>query len=164
MMFFAAHVFQINVSDGGVPKRAVQTAVLETNGLTADTQAHPKIHGGPDRAICIYSLDLILALQTEGHPIYPGAVGENLTVAGLDWRDAQPGAQFQIGEHVIVEVTSYVTPCNQIQSFFKENNFKRISHAAEPGWARVYARVLHGGEIALGDTIQLVKHDETHTH
>lgn len=156
MLFFAAHVFQINVSDGGVPKRPLATAKLTPTGFVGDRQNDLKHHGGPDRAVCLYSLDLILALQAEGHPIYPGAIGENLTVAGLDWRDVQPGARFQIGEEVILEITNYAVPCSKIQAAFKENRFPRVSPTLEPGWARAYARVLRTGSVRIGDTIQYV--------
>ncbi len=78
-------VFQINLSDDGVPKRAVRCAELTTFGLVGDSQRHPDIHGGPNRAVCLYSLEQILNLQSEGNPIFPGSIGENLTLAGLDW-------------------------------------------------------------------------------
>ena len=60
-----------------------------------------KHHGGPDRAVCLYSLERILALQEEGHPIYPGAAGENLTLTGLDWEALQPGMTLRLGADVM---------------------------------------------------------------
>ena len=78
-------IFQLNVSNGGVPKLPVREALLTPDGLEGDRQAHPQIHGGPERALCLYALERILELQAEGHPIYPGSIGENITVCGLDW-------------------------------------------------------------------------------
>ena len=42
--------------------------------------ASPIFHGGPERALCLFSLERILELQAEGHPIFPGAAGENITI------------------------------------------------------------------------------------
>lgn len=43
------HVHQINVSDGGVPKRPVWEAKVNERGLDGDRQRNLKFHGGPDR-------------------------------------------------------------------------------------------------------------------
>src|SRR5437899_862580 len=83
---FSTHpyVHQINVSNGGVPKHPVPEARITVDGVAGDCQRSPKIHGGPDRAVCLFSLEVIEALRAEGHSIAPGSSGENLTLAGLD--------------------------------------------------------------------------------
>src|SRR5437660_8273239 len=73
-------IFQLNMSPGGVPKLAVREAMLTTTGLMGDVQKFTDIHGGPERALCLFSLERILELQAEGHPIFPGAAGENITI------------------------------------------------------------------------------------
>src|SRR3982751_3906323 len=92
------YIFQLNCSDGGVPKRPVPEAQLTTTGLSCDKQAHPRFHGGPERALCLYSLENITRLQDEGHPIYPGSTGENLTISGLDWKRLAPGSRLAVGD------------------------------------------------------------------
>ncbi len=77
------HVHQISVSDGGVPKLPVLEATVSDKGVDGDRQRNLKFHGGPDRAVCLYSLELIERLQDEGHPIDPGSSGENLTVVRI---------------------------------------------------------------------------------
>ena len=62
----AASVHQINVSQGGVPKLPVLEAAVGELGLEGDAVANPDIHGGPERAVCLYSLELIEALVAEG--------------------------------------------------------------------------------------------------
>ncbi len=74
----SGRIFQINVSNGGVPKFARQQAELTPLGLVGDRQEETDVHGGPERALCLFSLERILALQAEAHPIFPGAIGENL--------------------------------------------------------------------------------------
>jgi MOSC domain-containing protein YiiM len=70
----------INVSDGGVPKLPLAACFIGKLGLHGDRQRDLEHHGGPLRAVCLYSRDLIESLRQEGHPIIPGAIGENLTV------------------------------------------------------------------------------------
>lgn len=151
-----AHIFQINVSDGGVPKRAVRVAEVGFLGLAGDRQDDTEHHGGPERALCFFPLEHILALQAEGHPIFPGAIGENITVVGLDWGRAVPGARLRVGEQALVEITSYTTPCRTIQGSFDGQHYGRVSQKANPGWSRVYARVLTPGLLRTGDGIQWV--------
>ena len=147
------HIFQINASQGGVPKHPVREALVTTLGLSADRVAHPKTHGGPERALCLFSLERILMLQAEGHPIYPGSVGENLTLAGIDWAEFVPGAQLRLGRHVLVELTRYTTPCATIVESFADRDSDRILQAKHPAWSRVYAKVLQPGVIRIGDKI-----------
>src|SRR4030067_3548339 len=93
-------IFQINTSNGGVPKFSRGLAEITFDGLVGDLQRNLDVHGGPERALCLYSLERILALQAEGHPIYPGSAGENLTLSGLDWSLVYPGVRLQLGSRV----------------------------------------------------------------
>lgn len=145
----------INVSNGGVPKIDVGAARITSDGVVGDRQANRKIHGGPQQAVCIYSLERIQALQSEGHPIVPGSAGENLTVSGLDWDSIQPGTRFRSGE-LILEVTKFTVPCKTIRSSFVDGRFERISQKTNPGWSRVYARVVSAGEARSGDVIEVI--------
>jgi MOSC domain-containing protein YiiM len=149
------HIFQISISRGGVPKRAVHHAQIETLGLAGDEHRDKVHHGGPDRAVCIYSLEKILALQAEGHPIFPGSVGENITLAGVDWESVAPGKRIRLGEEVLLEVTRYTTPCNNITGSFSDQDSDRILQKMHSGWSRVYARVLQPGKVRIGDRVTL---------
>ncbi|UCH59654.1 MAG: MOSC domain-containing protein [Anaerolineales bacterium] len=153
----AAYVFQINASQGGVPKLATRAATVTSEGLASDRQANRDVHGGPERALCLYSLERILALQREGHPIYPGAIGENLTLTGLDWDEVVPGKRLQIGERVVVVLTSYTQPCSSIVAAFSDGKTStRVSQKLHPGWSRVYARVEEEGSIQVGDRVKFI--------
>ena len=139
-----------------MPKFAVREATVNELGLSGDDHRFPKIHGGPERALCLFSLERILELQTEGHPIFPGAVGENVTIAGLDWSRLQPGIKLALGDEVVVELTSYTSPCNTISDYFVDGQYQRISQKVHPGYSRIYARVLQGGKLAVGDTVKIL--------
>ncbi len=149
------HIVQISVNpQGGVPKNRVAHALLKTDGVEGDKQRDKRFHGGPERAVCLYSLERIQALQDEGHPIDCGTTGENLTISGLNWQEIVPGVRLQIGE-ALLEISSFTTPCSNIGGSFTDGEFKRISQKVHPGWSRVYARVLQEGVVKEGDEVQL---------
>lgn len=147
-------VASINVSSGGVPKLGVAEVLVSTYGLDGDHQNDLRLHGGPDRAVSLYSLDLINALRAEGHPISPGTAGENLTISGLDWSSLAAGRELLVGP-VRLRITGYAAPCENIEDSFLDGNFVRISQKAHPGWSRFYCRVLSGGVIRLSDLVLL---------
>ena len=149
-------IFQLNVSRGGVPKLAVREALLTAEGLEGDRQRDLRYHGGPERAVCLFALERVLELQDEGHPIFPGAVGENLTTVGLDWSRLTPGARLALGDEAVVEITSYTSPCKKIAPSFAGGEFKRISQKVRPGHSRLYARVLRPGRLAVGQRVSLL--------
>lgn len=142
------------VSQGGVPKRPVPHARVTRLGLEGDAVANPKVHGGPDRALCLYSLERIGALRDEGHPVFPGALGENLALEGLDWDRVAPGAQLELGD-ALVEVASFTTPCAKTKGYVS-GDVTAYHQAHRPGWSRVYARVLREGVVRAGDIARLV--------
>ncbi len=149
-------IAQLNVSAGGVPKRPVAEATVTALGLEGDAHRNLEHHGGPERAVCLFALERIRALQAEGHPIAPGSIGENVTVEGVDWSRVGPGSRFHLGPEVVVEVTRYTTPCMNIAPAFKGGNFARVSAKRHPGDSRVYARVVQTGTIKAGDAVRLV--------
>ncbi len=149
------YLYQINVSDGGVPKHPVLEAVITKAGVEGDRQQNLKVHGGPERAVCLYSQELIERLQDEGHSIEAGSSGENLTLAGLEWEKLQPGDQLRIGPEVRIEIMSYTTPCEKNTQWFRDRDYKRVSHKINPGWSRFYAKVLREGVVRPGDEVVL---------
>jgi MOSC domain-containing protein YiiM len=147
-------VESINTSRGGVPKTSVFEALITEQGVDGDRQRDPRFHGGPDRAVVLFSLEVIRALQQEGHPIAPGSTGENLTVSGVDWTTVVPGAELAIGG-VRLFITKYASPCEKIASSFLNEDITRLSQKRYPGWSRVCARVLESGIVRIGDPITI---------
>ena len=147
-------IVSLNTSPGGVPKLPVAEAIVSVDGLAGDRQRDRRHHGGPDRAVSLYSLDVIEQLQLEGHPIAVGTAGENVTIRGLEWREVVPGCRLILGA-VDVEITAYATPCKNIRGSFLDEDITRISEKLHPGWSRVYARVLRGGVVREGDEARL---------
>jgi MOSC domain-containing protein YiiM len=140
-----------------VPKLSVPQARITKSGVEGDRQRSLLFHGGPDRAVCLFSLEVIEALQAEGHPIKPGACGENITLGGVDWSELKPGCRLSVGETVQLEIVSYTAPCKHNARWFLDGNFTRISQKKHPGWSRVYARVLAEGPVRVGDAVHIEK-------
>jgi MOSC domain-containing protein YiiM len=153
-------VVQINVSRGGVPKTLVESARVSVLGLEGDAHRDAEHHGGPERAVCMYAMEAIEALQAEGHPIVPGAIGENLTVHGLDWPAVVPDAVLRVGEELLLQVTRYTSPCANIRPAFLDGDYARVAQKRHPGWSRVYARVLVEGAVRRGDPVRLLAESE----
>jgi len=145
-------VVQLNVSDGGVPKRPIEMAEVGDRGLVGDRQAARQHHGRPLQALCLWSLEVIEALQGEGHPIAPGSAGENLTVSGIDWASLRPGTQLLIGD-ILAEISAWAEPCKKNAPWFVDGDFRRMQHARHPGWSRAYAWVREPGTIRTGDPV-----------
>ena len=149
------YLHQISVSNGGVPKLAVPQARVTKDGVAGDRQRNREVHGGPDRAVCLYALEILEALRREGHSIAPGSAGENFTLAGLDWKHIEPGTRLRVGDDVLLEVVSYTSPCKHNACWFKDEDYSRISQKKHPGWSRVYARVLAEGMVRRGDKVEV---------
>src|SRR3712207_2506655 len=147
------HIFSLQRSQGGVPKLPVREARVTTHGLEGDRQRDTVHHGGPERALCLFSLEAILQLQAEGHPIYPGSTGENVTVAGLDWAAVSVGDYLALGDDVLVQVTQYTTPCQNIAASFRDGRFTRMSQKLHHGMSRLYVRVLREGTLRVGQPV-----------
>lgn len=149
-------VVAVNVSGGGVPKRPVERAWVGQLGLEGDAHRENTVHGGPHRAVCLFGIEVIERLKSEGHPIEPGGAGENLTTSGIDWSLLPIGTRARIGERLELEVSSSTTPCKTQVGNFSDGNFNRIRIELHPSDSRMYARVITEGEVKPGDPITLL--------
>ncbi|MBT5438026.1 MOSC domain-containing protein [Crocinitomicaceae bacterium] len=148
-------IVSININEnGGVPKYPVKHAYVGRYRVTGDKQNDLKHHGGENRAVCLYSIDLITDLKNEGHPIFAGSTGENITIQGLDWSSLKKGDVIEMGE-VKIELTKPTPPCKTIAKSFINEKFVRISENKYPGWSRWYAKVLQEGTVNLNDNVSL---------
>jgi MOSC domain-containing protein YiiM len=160
-------ILQVNVSQGGIPKRAVALGVLEARGFHLDSWAHPQFHGGRNQAVLMIASEAIEELRVRGYPVFPGALGENLTTKDLDRRNWRTGQQYRVGSAVI-ELTKIRTPCNTLDTYGCDPRGVTIQRAIyDPTvkrgdfssglWAMsgFYARVLTEGQVRPGDSIVL---------
>jgi MOSC domain-containing protein YiiM len=146
-------IVSININkNGGVPKYPIENAFIGKYKVKGDKQNDTKHHGGIDRAVCLFSMEIISDLKKEGHSIFPGSTGENLTIEGMDWKSLTIGDRLEFGE-VEIQLTSPTAPCKTIAKSFKNGEFVRISEKKHPGWSRWYAKVLKEGVVNLNDDV-----------
>ncbi len=155
-------ILQINVSRGGLPKRAVAEAQLTPLGIAGDGHAHPEIHGGPGKALLLITSEGIAELVASGFPLYHGALGENLTTQGLDRRGLRAGQRYRVGQAVI-ELTRMRSPCATLNAYQGIQNViydaaVKVGDPSSPRWglSGFYASVVTPGSIRAGDPIVLL--------
>ena len=156
-------VVQVNISPGGIPKRAVPEAHLGLLGLKGDSVAHPAIHGGPQKAVLLLCSEALVELKSAGYDLYPGALGENLTIDGLDRTQFRPGQQYRVGD-AIIEITKPRQPCKTISVYgagIQKAVYDEKVKAGDPssprwGLAGFYASVVQPGSVSKGAPIALI--------
>jgi len=146
-----------------VPKRAIPEGELGPLGIAGDGFSHPQIHGGLEQAVLLISSEAIAELTALGYPLYPGALGENITSVGLDRAQWRAGQRWRVGQ-AIVEFTKVRAPCDSlsvygfgIQKAMYDAQVK-AGDPSSPRWALsgFYASVVRPGPIRPGDPISLL--------
>jgi MOSC domain-containing protein YiiM len=154
----------INRSPGGLPKRAVHGPVMLSEiSVEGDRWRNPVIHGGPKKAVLMASAEFIDELAARGFPVFYGAIGENLTVSGLDPHMWRPGQRYRLGKEAVIELTTLRTPCLNLDVYgpaIKSELYDaqcKAGNIASPRWAHggFYARVIRPGMIQAGDAVIL---------
>jgi MOSC domain-containing protein YiiM len=162
-------VTQISISKGGVPKRAIERGEITARGITGDAWRHRQIHGIPKRTILLITFEGLEEIEEMGFPVYPGALGENLTTRGLDRRALRLGQQFRCGSAVI-QLTEPRAPCHTISVYGKGMDkaiFDLAAMNGDPsskvwGLSGFYASVKEEGLLLPGDAITLVSSEQFH--
>src|SRR3981189_283740 len=136
-----ASIVQINTSRGGLPKLPIQQpeAVVHRLGIEGDAVAHPQFHGGPRQALLLITEEGLEELKQMGFPVYPGAMGENLTIRGLDRLQMRGGQRYRVGQ-IIFELTKLRVPCNALNVFGEPikaavyDNLGKAGNPESPAW------------------------------
>ena len=155
-------------------KKTISTPVpVRTLGLEGDAQKEMRHHGGPDKAVLVYSArhyeswtarlaphaathaDLLRAMSPEidASAFGYGAFGENFTVDGLDEHAVFLGDEWQTGTCVL-RVTEPRGPCATLaRRWMRPTLVDEVKATAAAGW---YTAVVHEGTVRAGDVMQLV--------
>lgn len=130
----------------GTQKQNVSRALLiEDYGIEGDAHA-----GKWHRQVSLLSYEKIEAFRQRGAEIAFGAFGENLVVSGIDFRTLPVGTRFQCGE-VTLELTQIGKECHHGCEIFQ-----KMGDCIMPREG-VFAKVLHGGRIAVGDELKVLQ-------
>lgn len=154
---------QINRSPGGLPKRAIAGPVMLTEAsVEGDSWRNPVFHGGPKKAVLMASAEYLDSLAARGLPVFYGAIGENLTVSGMDPHMWRSGQQYRVGQDALIELTTLRTPCHNLDVYGPIHAELydaqcKAGDVTSPHWAHggFYARVIRPGMIRAGDAVIL---------
>ena len=138
---------QLNISPGGMPKLPIECAKVTVEGVEGDWQKNRKYHGGPDRAICLYSEELYAYLRDKGVDVTNGQIGENFTTRGIDLQALAKGDRLRVGACVI-ELTEVRVPCRQLRKWDQDLPELIVGRS---GWV---ARVIEEGMVRPGDPVE----------
>lgn len=114
------------------------------HGIAGDAKG-----GGPSRHLNVMSAGVLAALAREGFRTEPGAMGEQLVVAGLTVEALPPGTRLRLGADACVELTEPRTGCAK----FERHQGRRREEVA--GRLGMMARVVGGGVVRPGDPVQV---------
>jgi MOSC domain-containing protein YiiM len=127
---------------------------LGLTNLEGDRQSDLSVHGGRDKAVCVYSADHIDAWRRElNEPAWGvAAAGENFTVAGLTETTVCLGDVFEVGT-AVVQISQPRSPCSKFARKWGRLDLpKRVIASGRTGW---YFRVLTPGHVEAGQPIVL---------
>jgi MOSC domain-containing protein YiiM len=137
-----ATVVGLFVSPGrgtGVSEARDRVSAIESQGIEGCSHANP-----PRREVLLVSKDHLDALG-----LTPGAIRENVTVEGVDVHAWPVGQQVRVGG-ALLEITMVCDPCHRMDEL--RDGLRAQLHDNRG----MLAHVVEGGEIALGDPIEVV--------
>jgi len=156
----AGTVHQVNAkpktdTERGLPKKPVGFARVTSGGVVGDYNVyrHEERHDDPDSALLVFPIETIRDLNSEGWPVKPGDLGENLTTTGIPYSSFAVGKTFGAGG-VRFQISRACDPCDNLYLLpyvgeAKGPEFLRAM-LGRRGW---YARVLQEGVVRPGDPI-----------
>jgi MOSC domain-containing protein YiiM len=125
-------------------------------GLEGDEQADLSVHGGPEKAVYGYAASHYPAWAAQfpqlASSFIGGAMGENLTIAGMDEAAICVGDVHAVGG-VLLQVCQPRQPCFKFSLRHNNNRLpKAMVKSGHSGW---YYRVLQQGRLQAGDKVAL---------
>jgi len=130
----------------GTTKHCVdQAELVENHGIKGDAHA-----GDWHRQLSFLAAESIEAVSTREFILNFGDFAENIATTGIDWKAQKIGQQVRLGEEALVEITQIGKECHK-----KCAIFYRTGDCIMPKEG-VFAKILTGGHIKVGDAVQLV--------
>jgi MOSC domain-containing protein YiiM len=156
-------IVQVAISNGGLPKLPVSGGLIAFLGVEGDGHTRADIHGGPRKAVLLVSAEGIEELTARGYPLFPGALGENLTTRGIDFRRLRVGGRLRAGG-ALLEITQPRGPCSALDVYgasLKGEICDARVKAGDPdsprwGMSGFYASVIEPGAVRPDDIIVAV--------
>jgi MOSC domain-containing protein YiiM len=148
-----ARVIAVNISakKGTRKKNVASSCLIPGLGLKDDAHAAPG-----KRQVSLLAQESIDKMVRLGLKVGPGDFAENLTTQGLDLLSLPLGTRFQVGEHTLLEVTQIGKVCHTRCAIYVQ-----AGDCVMPKEG-IFAQVLEGGEIKVGDEIRVLGRNSDH--
>jgi MOSC domain-containing protein YiiM len=124
-------------------------------GLAGDQQGNLKVHGGQEKAVYGYPLSGYAGWAAEfpALAMVPGAMGENLVIAGHDEASLHIGDIIRAGTATL-QIAQIREPCSTFAAIHGTARVVRaMVKSGRCGW---YYRVLAPGDVAAGDAHEVI--------
>ncbi len=131
----------------GIPKSNVASAkLIDNHGIEGDIHA-----GNWHRQVSFLAVESINKMRKAGIPrLRPGAFAENITTEFIDIPNLPIGSIIQIGNKTELEITQIGKECHT-----KCAIFVKVGDCVMPREG-IFAKVLKGGEIFVGDEVKIL--------
>ena len=130
----------------GTRKNCVNEAIfIENHGIEGDA------HAGPwHRQVSFLASESIKKARKRGLNVTFGDFAENIATSGIDWPRIPVGTKLKLGRSVLVEVSQIGKVCHKKCAIYYQ-----AGECIMPKEG-IFAKVLKGGTINCGDTIQKI--------
>jgi MOSC domain-containing protein YiiM len=144
-------VVAVSVSERkGVKKANVEVGrLLEDHGLENDAQA-----GDWHRQVSLLAMESIEKIREKSLEVAPGDFAENITTEGIWLWELPIGKRLKLGKDALAEVTQIGKECHNRCAIYHQ-----VGDCMMPREG-IFVRILTGGSIEPGDTIELVEQTE----
>ena len=144
----------------GIFKKPIE-GLVEVNslGFDGDCQANKKLHGGIEKAICVYPAEHYEVWRNELRrpDLSYGDFGENLTTLGLLENEVCLGDRFRIGSAELI-ATQPREPCVTLNA--RIGLIDLSARFRKSGRSGFYFSVVKEGTLSSGDLIKSLSKDE----
>jgi MOSC domain-containing protein YiiM len=138
-------IISLNISEKkGVKKQPVDTVQLQTNyGIAGDAHASSSWH----RQVSLLAIESINKIIAKGLNVKPGDFAENITTEGIDIPNLRIGSKLTLGQSIQLEITQLGKFCHHHCAIYEQ-----AGDCVMPTEG-VFARVLNGGMLKIGDSV-----------
>ena len=139
-------------------KKGTRKTTVESVLVKKDYGIEGEAHSGPwHRQVSFLASESIQQAKDRGLNVTFGDFAENFATEGIDWKKMPIGTRLKLGESTLVEVTQIGKECHNKCAIYYQAGDCIMPREG------IFARVLEGGEVNRGDTVQVLDNSETNS-
>lgn len=132
-------------------KKGTRKTVIDNVSLVTDHGIENDGHAGPwHRQVSFLASESINAAKERGLDVTYGDFAENIATSGIDWLSVPIGTCLRLGENAIVQITQIGKECHKKCAIYYQAGDCIMPREG------IFAKVLAGGTIRVGDPIQFL--------